>query len=289
MSLKSTPYKKHHKNFPFLTTREEISRIHPKPLLALEDQEFLLREELRPIRLQLELLRTELALRDHGINETLVIFGSARQPALDEVESLLNSLKKEQKNHSADPVLLKKIAIAEKMRENSYYYEQARKLAYLASSDPEKKLMVVTGGGPGIMCAANEGAHQAHAKSVALSVMLPNEQQVNRFATPELTFQFHYFAIRKMHFLMRAKAMTAFPGGFGTLDELFETLTLMQTEKMTRIPILLFNEKYWKKVINFEALVEEGMIDEADLSLFQYVEKAEDAWDRLKKAFATEK
>jgi hypothetical protein len=248
--------------------------------LAYQDEEFLLRDELRPVRLQLELLKPELILHENHIESTVVIFGSARIPDPETAEAQLVSAEAEHRKNKTDAALQKKVDIARRALANSKYYQEARKLGSLISSNTGKDmLVVVTGGGPGIMEAANRGAHEAGIPSIGMNIVLPFEQAPNPYVTPELAFQFHYFAVRKMHLLMRAKALVAFPGGFGTLDELFETLTLVQTQKVTAIPILLFGKQFWEQVINFSALVEEGMISAKDLNLFQYVETAAAAWE----------
>ena len=248
--------------------------------LAYQDEEFILRDELRPVRLQLELLKPELILQENHIESTVVVFGSARIPEPKTAEARLVSAEAEYRKNKNDAALKQKVNIARRALANSKYYEEARKLGGLISSNTGKDMLVViTGGGPGIMEAANRGAHEAGIPSIGMNIVLPFEQAPNPYITPELTFQFHYFAIRKMHLLMRAKALVAFPGGYGTLDELFETLTLVQTQKVNAIPILLFGREFWERVINFNALVEEGTISAKDLDLFQFVETAEDAWD----------
>ena len=248
--------------------------------LAFQDTEFLLRQELRPVRLQLELLKPELTLQEQQIESTIVIYGSARildpEQASVRLEKVLEALKKS----PDDLVLQQELVRARTAVTNSRYYNEARKLGRLISENMDAhKHVVITGGGFGIMGAANQGAHDVGAKSIGMNIVLPFEQEPNPYITPELSFQFHYFAIRKMHLLMRAKAMVAFPGGFGTMDELFEALTLIQTRKVKPIPVLLFGRRFWKKVINFEALVEEGTINEEDLSIFRYVSTAEEAWE----------
>lgn len=248
--------------------------------LAFQDPDFLLREELRPVRLQLELLKPELALQEQQIESTIVIFGSARiqdpEAASDHVETVTQALKK----NPQSPVLRQELECARSALANSHYYEEARKLGRLISENIEAyKHVVITGGGFGIMGAANQGAHDVGAKSIGMNIVLPFEQEPNPYITPELSFQFHYFAIRKMHLLMRAKALVAFPGGFGTMDELFEALTLIQTRKIKPMPVLLFGERFWRKVINFEALVEAGTINPLDLNIFQYVNSADQAWE----------
>jgi hypothetical protein len=242
---------------------------HPAYRLAFQDGDFLLRDELRPVRFQLELMKPELLLAEAGIESTFVFYGSARIPAPGEADL-----------PRADPVTP---AVAARLAAKAHYCEEARRLAFLASSGPcgadgGRQYVVCSGGGPSIMEAANRGAHEAGAPSIGLNIVLPHEQLPNAFVTPGLSFQFHYFALRKMHFLMRARAVAVFPGGFGTLDELFELLTLVQTGKMAAIPILLFGREFWERVVNFEALAEEGVISPADLTLFRYVETAEEAW-----------
>jgi uncharacterized protein (TIGR00730 family) len=253
--------------------------------LAFQDQDFLLRDELRPVRFQLELLKPELILQEQHIESTVVIFGSARILDPETAESRLVTAQESYNRNKDDPLLKQKLEAARRALENSRYYEEARKLGHLISSNTSKdQLVLVTGGGPGIMEAANRGAHEAGKPSIGMNIVLPHEQAPNSYITPDLNFQFHYFAIRKMHLLMRAKSMVAFPGGFGTLDELFETLTLIQTQKVQPIPVLLFGEAYWKRIINFDALVEEGVISREDLDLFEYIETADEAWGKILEA-----
>jgi len=235
--------------------------------LAYDDTEFLERDELRAVRLELELLKPELTMQDHGVNTTVVVFGSARIPDPD-LEDTAGA--------GIQPATVQ-AALARKRD----YYTMARTFARLVAADQHPcgdPYVVVTGGGGGIMEAANRGADDAEAPSVGLNIVLPMEQLPNRFITPELCFQFHYFAIRKLHFLLRATALAIFPGGFGTLDELFDALTLIQTGKMDRIPIVLFGRDYWQRIINFEAMAAEGVINTEDLSLIDYAESAEDGW-----------
>ena len=253
--------------------------------MAFQDPDFLLRDELRPVRLQLEVLKPELILQEQHIESTVVVFGSARLLDPETAESKLVSAQAEYAKNNDDPLLAKKVDVARKALENSRYYDEARQLGHLISINTGKdKLVVVTGGGPGIMEAANRGAHEAGIPSIGMNITLPHEQAPNEYITPDLNFQFHYFAIRKMHLLMRAKSLVAFPGGFGTLDELFETLTLIQTGKVQPIPVLLFGQSFWERIINFEALVEEGTISAEDLDLFVYVETAEEAWELIAEA-----
>jgi uncharacterized protein (TIGR00730 family) len=253
--------------------------------LAYYDFDFMIRDELRPVRLQLELLKPELAFTEHEIESTIVIFGSARTLS---AESAQNQLNLAQQNITANPTDIENqqaLKRAEHEMQKSYYYEQARELGVLITQHnlkDKQSVFVITGGGAGIMEAANRGASEAGGKSIGLNIVLPHEQMPNSYITPDLCFQFHYFPIRKMHFMMRAKALIAFPGGFGTLDELFEALTLIQSKKMHRIPIILFGQRYWNRIVNFDALVEEGVISSADLDLIQYAETAEQAWALIK-------
>lgn len=249
--------------------------------LAYLDDDFMLSDELRPVRLQLELLKPELLQQKAGIESTVVVFGSARIP--DPKHARDNLVKAEQaaQQHPDMPEFKENLIKARRAEQNSQFYAEARKfaqtLATRSKQNGQSKCVVITGGGPGIMEAANRGAAETGAQTIGLNIVLPMEQAPNPYITPELCFQFHYFAIRKMHFLMRAKALVAFPGGFGTLDELFEALTLIQTKKIEPIPVLLFGRSYWDRVINFPAMVEEGMISASDLQLFQFVETAEQA------------
>ncbi len=257
----------------------------PSYRLAFQDPEFLLLDDLRPVRLQLELLKPELILKEQHIESTVVIFGSARIVDPQTAEERLVSAQAEHRLNKLDPLLTRQVEIARRVLVNSRYYDEARKLGYLISNNTGKdKLVVITGGGPGIMEAANRGAHEAGMPSIGMNIVLPHEQSPNPYITPDLNFQFHYFAVRKMHLLMRAKSLVAFPGGFGTLDELFETLTLIQTQKVQPIPVLLFGKAFWERVISFNSLVEEGTISAEDLELFSYVETAEEAWELISQA-----
>ena len=266
--------------------------LSPAYRLAFRDHDFLLLDELRPVRLQLELLKPELILNEHRIEGTIIIFGGARIPSPEGAQEQLVLAEAAAEKDPRDPSLERAVRIARCHVRNARYYDEARRLtALIASADMASdhfNHVVVTGGGPGIMEAANRGAHDVGAVSIGLNIVLPFEQKPNPYITPELCFQFHYFAIRKMHFLMRARALVVFPGGYGTLDELFETLTLIQTRKITPFPVLIFGKTFWEKAINFNALVEEGTISPEDIDLFQYVETAEEAWaiisDRLTRA-----
>lgn len=233
--------------------------LSPSYRLAFTDTGFLLREELRPVRLQLELLKAQMVLDEHGIRSTVVMFGGARIPAPAD------------RAHAATPMLA----------ELSHYYTEAERFAGLMTRRSldcgGHDLVICTGGGPGVMEAGNKGARDAGGQSIGLSIVLPHEQAPNLYVTPELSFNFHYFAIRKMHFLMRARAVTVFPGGFGTLDELFETLTLIQTRRMKRVPVLLFGRAFWDGIVNWQGLVDAGTISAVDLNLIHYVETADEA------------
>jgi uncharacterized protein (TIGR00730 family) len=253
--------------------------------LAFADPEFLLRRETRGIRFQLEMLKPDLDQQAQGIESTIVVFGSARFPDLQNAQAQLA-----QARRSGDTQAL---AQAERDVRNAGHYEQARLFGQLVAQHssrlPEKeRLFICTGGGPGIMEAANRGAHEMGAPSVGLNIALPFEQYPNDYITPSLSFKFHYFALRKMHFMMRAKALVAFPGGFGTLDELFEILTLVQTAKSEPVPVVLFGTDFWKRLVNFEMLVEEGVIAAKDLDLFTFVDTPEAAWEAIQSFYRLE-
>ncbi len=247
--------------------------------LAFADPEFLLRRETRGLRIQLEMLKPELEMQAQGIESTIVVFGSARFAA---PKDALKSEQEAMASGDANAIVL----AAQKMR-NAQYYDQARQFArlvagYGARKPPKDRLYICTGGGPGIMEAANRGAHDLGALTVGLNIALPHEQSGNPYVSPSLNFKFHYFALRKMHFMMRAKALVAFPGGMGTMDELFEVLTLVQTRKAKPVPIVLFGTDYWKRLINFDVMVEEGTISKEDLALFTYTDDPQVAWDTIK-------
>jgi hypothetical protein len=244
--------------------------------LAFMDTQFLLRDDLRPVRVQLELLKPQLVQDEHEVEQTVVIFGSARILSAEAAARELDAAR-----GGTDQ---KALQAAETRAAMSRFYEEARRFSALVtqrSSAWAKPLYVVTGGGPGIMEAGNRGAFEVGGKSVGLNIVLSHEQVPNAYITPELCFQFHYFAIRKMHFLMRAVALVCFPGGFGTLDELFEVLTLVQTGKSRMRPILLFGREFWTRLLNFDLLVETAMISPEDVNLFHFVETAEEAWGVL--------
>lgn len=259
-----------HRHSPFRHSHQDVEEAAQVPdtpqtrspayALAFADEDFLCRQELRPVRLQLELLKPDMLLDEQGIESTIVMFGGARIPEPSRKET----------------------ARTKTLADLSRYYEEARKFARLMTEKgAENENVIVTGGGPGVMEAGNRGAVDAGGKSIGLNIVLPHEQAPNEYVTPELCFNFHYFAIRKMHFLMRARAVTVFPGGFGTLDELFESLTLIQTGRMEKVPFLLFGRDFWNSIINWDALAEAGTISADDLDLFQFVETAEEAVSAL--------
>lgn len=256
---------------------------NPAYRIAHEDPDFLVEDDLRPVRLQLELIKPERALRNHAIHSTVVVFGSARIVSPDVAE---RQLKVARARHPGEPTSAQQLLEAERRVHWSRYYAEARRFSELVSRQFQREgrrdFVVVTGGGPGVMEAANHGAFDVGARSAGFNVTLPSEQMPNPFITPDLAFRFHYFAMRKMHFLMRARALVAFPGGYGTLDELFEVLTLVQTRRMQHLPIVLFGREFWCRAIDFDFLVAEGMIAAQDRDLFKYVETAEQAVSILK-------
>ena len=253
-------------------------RLSRSYLLPVEDTEFLLRDEMRSIRFALEYSKADLSLRDHGIESTVVVFGSARIPSPEQAEYAVKTAKGREEKKAA-----------QKKLKMSHWYQEARSFARivserggaLASNEKQKQNVIATGGGPGIMEAANRGAHDVGAPTIGFNIVLPHEQEPNSFSSPDLTFRFHYFAMRKMHLAMRAHALAIFPGGFGTLDEMFEILTLEQTKKAPMIPVVLFGRDYWPKLINFDTMVDWGMVNRADLDLFEIVDTAEEAWSAL--------
>ena len=248
--------------------------------LAFQDKDFLLREDLRPVRFQLELLKPELLLDEANIASTFVFYGSARVPEPGKANDLIESARGD-----------KAKAVAESLKAKSRYYDTARELARLVSNYPldkagQRHFVVCSGGGPSFMEAANRGATDAGKESIGLNIVLPHEQLPNPYVTPDLSFQFHYFALRKMHFLLRARAVAVFPGGFGTFDETFELLTLIQTGKMRPIPVLLFGRDFWDRVIDFQALADEGVVSQADLDLITWCDSADDAWAAVQAYYA---
>jgi uncharacterized protein (TIGR00730 family) len=257
----------------------------PSYIPADRDLDFLQREELRPFRLGLELLKPELIQKEQGIQSTIVVFGSARLQEPVKARETLRLAKDAAARAPGDAELARSVAAARRQLELSAYYNIAREFGRLVSAtcqtDGRCDYVIVTGGGPGIMEAANRGAADARGKSIGLNITLPHEQRPNAYITPELCFQFRYFALRKMHFLIRAKALVAFPGGFGTMDELFETLTLLQTGKAVGLSVILIGRAFWERAINWQLLVDDGFISTQDLRLFHFAETAQEAWDLI--------
>lgn len=252
----------------------------PAYRLAFQDSEFLLRDDLRPVRFQLELLKPELLLDEAQIASMLVIYGSARIPEPAAAAALVAAAKTDDERR-----------IAERLAAKAHYYDEARALAARAArvpvdADGQRHFVVCSGGGPSIMEAANRGAVEAGAETIGLNIVLPHEQAPNAYVTPSLSFQFHYFALRKMHFLLRARAVAVFPGGFGTFDESFELLTLIQTGKMKALPIVFFGREFWNKVVDFDALADEGVINRSDIDLIRFVDTADEAWDYITQFWA---
>jgi uncharacterized protein (TIGR00730 family) len=270
---------------PTAVRRTSAIKKSPSYVKAYEDIPFLNRDELRPVRLQLELLKPELLQVEHGVHSTIVVFGGTRIAPAEITRAKIRALERKVKARPHDNKLAAQLAVAQRLLAKAKYYDEARKFGTIVSSSCQiagsREFVIVTGGGPGIMEAANRGAFDVGAKSIGLNITLPHEPEPNSYITPELCFQFRYFAIRKMHFLMRAKALVIFPGGYGTMDELFEALTLVQTKKVPPLPIVLVSRDYWQKALNIQFFVEEGVIDPADAELIHYVESAEEAWEYI--------
>jgi uncharacterized protein (TIGR00730 family) len=266
---------------------ELIEKIMQSPTytMAEQDIDFLNSYETRGIRLELDYLKPELKMKEHGIEHTIVVFGSARIVERETALKRLERIEAMLKEHPDDRKLLRELYVAERMVGKSIYYEDARKFGQLVGKSGKAvedcRVTLMTGGGPGIMEAANRGAYDVGAKSIGLNIKLPHEQYPNPYITPDLCFLFHYFAIRKLHFLNRAKALVVYPGGFGTFDELFETLTLIQTHKTDDIPVVLIGKKYWQKAIDFEFLKDEGVIDPQDIEIFYFADNADEAWEYI--------
>lgn len=257
----------------------------PSYRLAELDTDFLQRPELRPVRIQLELQKPEMLLNEQAVRSTIVAFGGTKIVEKSMAEDRLRSAEASLAISPEDPLRQRQVARAKRILAKSKYYDAAREFARIVSSEcqdnDECDYVIITGGGPGIMEAANRGAFDVGAKSVGLNITLPEEQHPNPYITPELCFQFHYFALRKMHFLMRSKALVVFPGGFGTLDELFDALTLRQTQRMQAIPIILFGREYWERVIDVQFLADEGVIADEHLDLIDYAETPQEAWNLI--------
>ncbi len=255
---------------------------HPSYKLAYLDQDFIQSAELRPLRLEVELMKPEIMLDEAGIRSTVVVFGGTQVAPKEEAEKMVEDAKAAVAKDPDDPKAQRMLVRAERIYNKSRYYEECRQFAHIVTTYNKQfrdgEFIVKTGGGPGIMEAANRGAYEAGGKSMALNIILPFEQTPNAYITPGFCFQFNYFAIRKMHFLLRAKALVCFPGGFGTLDELFTTLTLRQTGRMQSIPIILYSKEYWDTIIDFQFLADEGVINDEHLDLFQYTETPEETW-----------
>ena len=256
----------------------------PSYRMAIEDLTFLQEDSAAlPARLQLDYLKAEQALQAYGIDRTICVYGSTR---VIEQKSAFKKLEEAEKNYKDNPhseKYLKRLKVAQRILEKSHYYDMAREFGALVGKAGEgcedNRVTLMTGGGPGIMEAANRGAFDVKANSIGLNITLPHEQFPNPYITPELCFLFYYFAVRKMHFMKRAAALVVFPGGFGTMDELFEALTLIQTRKIAPIPVVFVGEEYWSRVIDFEMLEIEGVIDPEDRELFWYAKDAKEAWE----------
>ncbi len=263
----------------------EVILNSPSYVPVIEDVDFLEGDSSRGVRLQLDYLKPDRLLRAHGVQHTIVVFGSTRIVEPAAAETKVELLRKALAAQPDDSELKRQLLVAERIQVKSHYYEIAREFSRLvanAGEGPEdSRLVIMTGGGPGIMEASNRGANDVGAKNIGLNITLPHEQYPNPYITPELCFRFHYFALRKMHFMMRAKALVAFPGGYGTFDELFETLTLIQTRKIKPVPVVLVGEQYWRKAFDIDFLVEEGVVDVEDRDLFWFAETAEDIWEGL--------
>ncbi|PCJ87428.1 MAG: TIGR00730 family Rossman fold protein [Thiotrichaceae bacterium] len=257
----------------------------PSYIPAVEDVDFLDGDDARGVRLQLDYLKPDRLLKQHGVQHTIVVFGSTRIIEPSAAQQKVQRLREALLADSNDQELQRRLFVAERILAKSHYYDIARQFSQLVANAGEgpldSRLVIMTGGGPGMMEAANRGAHDAGGKTVGLNITLPREQYPNPYITPELCFQFHYFSLRKMHFVLRARALVAFPGGYGTFDELFETLTLIQTRKIKPIPVVLVGEAFWQKAFDVDFLVEEGVIDAEDRELFWFAETAEDIWSGL--------
>lgn len=268
-------------------SQEAIAKLqdHDSYKLAFADDAFLMQDELRHVRLQLEYLKPQLVMEQHGVKATLVVFGSARFLAPEQANAKLQQAEQALAKQPQDKTLQQRLAQAKRDIKNSEYYVASQQFSQLVTEYSKmyqhSALMIISGGGPGIMEAANRGAMAAGGESIGLNIVLPKEQHPNPYITPHFCFQFHYFAIRKMHFLQRARALVAFPGGFGTLDELFETLTLIQTKKAERVPVILYDKAFWQRLINFDMLAEEGLISPQDLELIQFADTPEHAWQLI--------
>jgi uncharacterized protein (TIGR00730 family) len=266
--------------------QERIDAILASPSYREADQDvdFLRRHDLRGVRLLLDYLKPEILIEQHAIRHTIVVFGGTRIQEPAAILRVVKQLRTSLAENPSDRDLARRLKVAERLQENSHYYGVAREFGRVVSNDPNSRkegLVIITGGGPGIMEAANRGAYDAGAKSIGLNIHLPHEQYPNPYITPELCFKFHYFGLRKLHFLLRARALVAFPGGYGTFDELFETLTLIQTRTIKPVPVVLVGEEYWRQAVNVDFLTAEGLIDPEDRDLFWYAETAQEIWESI--------
>jgi len=272
---------------PEIQKRLDAIMNHHSYRLAYLDESYIQRDELRPLRLELELLKPEMIMEESGIKSTVVVFGGTQVAPKDEAEVRLAKAEAAAKANPDDAAVKRELFLANRVMSKSRYYEECREFSrivteYNHTTEQDGEYIIKTGGGPGIMEAGNRGAFDAGGKSMALNITLPFEQTPNSYVTPGLCFQFNYFAVRKMHFLLRAKALVCFPGGFGTLDELFTSLTLRQTGRMQDIPIILYSKEYWENILNFQFLADEGVIQDSHLALFQYAETPEETWQIIK-------
>jgi uncharacterized protein (TIGR00730 family) len=283
----SLPWQKPKPSVEDPASKDKLKNIlnSPSYISAIEDVDFLDGDDARGVRLQLDYLKPDRLLKEHGIENTIVVFGSTRIVEPEAAEKNVKHSRTALAKQPDDKELKRKLLVAERILAKSHYYEIAREFSQLvanAGNGPEdSRLVVMTGGGPGMMEASNRGAHDAGAKNIGLNITLPHEQYPNPYISPELCFRFHYFALRKMHFMLRAKALVAFPGGYGTFDEVFETLTLIQTRKIKPVPIVLVGEGYWRKAFDIDFMLEEGVIDVEDRDLFWFAETAEEIWEGL--------
>jgi len=292
LKIKTAP-KEHQKPLPWQRpkpqqdepdTQERVAAImsNPNYIQADSDSAFLRQDAVRGVRLQVDYLKAELLLEEHGIEHTVVVYGSTRIVEASEAQRKINALE-ESLMESETKSLKKELKIAKRILQKSHFYDEARKFGQIVGrsgkGSDDTTITLMTGGGPGIMEAANRGAFDVGAKSIGLNITLPHEQYPNPYVTPELCFQFHYFAMRKLHFLRRARALVVFPGGYGTFDECFEVLTLVQTRKIEPLPIIFVGQEYWESIVNFKTLVKEGVIDPEDLEIFRFAESAKEAWE----------
>ena len=275
--------------------REEVKKLfNNAQKIAFEDEDFIKSPACRGLRLEMEYMKPDLAMSLFRVYSTMVIFGSARTKSPEEAQKILEAAQEQLAKDPRSPQAIAEVKKAKRLVDESHYYQVARELAGLVTTESQlqdgtdRTFVVLTGGGGGIMEAGNRGAMEAGGLSAALNITLPFEQHPNDYITPELSFQLHYFSVRKMHFLKRAKALAAFPGGFGTMDELFEVLTLIQTHKIEPMPVLLYGREFWERLIDWEFFAERGLICKDDLNIFTYCETAQEGWDTIKKFYGKE-